>query len=290
MAIAASISLCHAAPFAVAIRATTLIGGTGQELVSLNLATGAMSTIGAISSTVGLISLAVGPGGELFAAGFSSDPLMNLYQVDLLTAAVTLVGPTGPEAIYDLDFQGNTLLGSNGTLLYSIQATTGIATVLSTTQRHTQGLAAIDANSAYVAYFPPLSDAALGKIDLATGSISHIGQIGASFGNVTGLDIGADGQLYALTAIGQLLRIDSGTGAGTLISQSDYLWYALAALPDNPTPEPATASLLILSSAIGLAGHRLRKSAGSQTEQPSLTPSRPTRPSGCLKHECGRPG
>ncbi|PYS64737.1 MAG: hypothetical protein DMF76_04175, partial [Acidobacteria bacterium] len=85
-------------------------GGAIGNLVTINLTTGAATTVGSVGFNAG--SLEFGPDGNLYAG--STDGAGNLYRIDKTNGAATLVGRTGFNNV-----TGLTLVNSTNTIQFS---------------------------------------------------------------------------------------------------------------------------------------------------------------------------
>lgn len=96
--------------------------------------TGFISTIGVTSPSVDGRGMAYDDAnGILYATGFDEDFVPNLYKVDTITAAATLIGPLGTVAdtiglAYDED--SDTLYANSDQGLFRVNTTTGAATFI----------------------------------------------------------------------------------------------------------------------------------------------------------------
>src|SRR5690349_17350672 len=80
---------------------------TDENLYQIDVTTGATTLLGSTGQF--MEGLALSPGGQLF--GTDSSGL--LYSINPLTGASTLIGDTGRGNVEGLDFNGNTLVGSD---------------------------------------------------------------------------------------------------------------------------------------------------------------------------------
>jgi len=116
--------------FAITLRTD----GTGLQLSSFNLETAAMTTIGNIPQ---LVALTTGKDAVLYGIGLDG----NFYSINKITAAATLIGATGlipansiQSSTYDSgtgNIYWSAVLSDNTSGLYSINATTGQAALVS---------------------------------------------------------------------------------------------------------------------------------------------------------------
>lgn len=121
-------------------------------------------------------------------------------------------------------------------------ATGGAAVIGSGSTFPFNGFAAIDATTAYVTYSD--SHASLGLLNHLNASVTTIGPMSSS--SLGGLDIASDGNLYGLRYEGEVMHINTSTGAATVIRNTGLGWLALAAIPDQSVPEPGTWMFLAL--------------------------------------------
>jgi len=142
--------------------------------------------------------------------------------VSSTTGVVTLVGPGAP----NMTALPNSLsFGPTGTLFAyqtasggffdSVNTSTGVASTIGPfpTGHSSSGDLAFAGGTLYLSTTDPVADTLM-KVDPVTGATVAIGPIG--FAHVFGL-VGSQGQLFGFTSAGQLLRINTTTGAGTVI-------------------------------------------------------------------------
>jgi carbonic anhydrase/acetyltransferase-like protein (isoleucine patch superfamily)/streptogramin lyase len=176
--------------------------------------------------------LAIAPDGELFGTNRTGD----LFRISTTTGSADLVGFTGVGAIIGLDFLGETLLASDGQqipMIWSIDTTTAESTHLVTVNRPIgmiRSLAVLDVNTVLVTadYNPNTGSACsdsgncLVEIDLTTGFATFVGDL-AIGAVVSGLDFGADGNLYGTDWLGGLWQIDpSDASRVNIVEQSSF--------------------------------------------------------------------
>jgi len=114
---------------------------SGNTLYTLNIATGALTSIGPLGFSIGgLWDLAFGPNGNLYASSNG-----NLYQVNTSTGAGTLIGSFGGglemQSIIAAD---GVLYGFEGNGMYTINLTNATATFVRDTPA---GLGNLDAEA-----------------------------------------------------------------------------------------------------------------------------------------------
>jgi hypothetical protein len=124
--------------------------GDNSTVYSFTETPGSGALIGSTGGVAGIDGLAFDPGDVLYALGQNANN--NLYTVNQLTGALTLVGATGvvgSNAVGGLAFLGNTLYGVINSSLYTINTTTGAATLIGAVGFNgVSGLGFLDADQA----------------------------------------------------------------------------------------------------------------------------------------------
>ena len=197
---------------------------SGGELISINLMTGEYLTIGLLGLSDDYEGLAAKPlTGELFAAGDSS---RRLYRIDSTTAAATLIGTmNGVASEFGLSFDGaGNLYLIDGNNLFEVNADTAETRLIST-GNYGDGLAWHQGMMYSIG-----EDNSLRSINVATGAITVIGNLGISTGAQAGLT-STGAQLVGLSESGgKLFTINVETGQGTEISTTSASIESLAAI------------------------------------------------------------
>jgi len=189
-----------------------------DHLYSIDAATGVATDLGrlAFGDAEGLAFA----GSTLYAVGGSTQELWNIT-----TPPGVLVGATGTrngiDAGLDFDNRSGTMYNLNGdqgtSSLYTINLATGAATLVGSNGVFGDGFAVGPTGSAY-AIDGIFTDSLYG-IDLLTGAASLIGNLGLGDISVQfGLTFGDDGALYGLDSNGNLYRLNTSTGAATLVA------------------------------------------------------------------------
>lgn len=155
-------------------------------------------------------------GNELYGVTFS-----NLVRISLSSGAVSPVGELGTSGINALaaDAAGNLYGASTGGQFYKINRTTGRASVVGPLGTLSSGdLAFNDAGQLYGTVRPTLfAPDSLARIDPATGRATVIGATGKT--DVFALKF--QGRvLYGLTGQGQVLTLNTSTGAATVVRET----------------------------------------------------------------------
>lgn len=184
------------------------------------------------------------------------DNISQLFQVDPVTTAATLIGPTGFAGVTDIAWDGSALYGIAGGNLIQINTATGAGTVVGPMSASGNALEAgpggvlylMGGNNFYsvnkvtgaatligamgagffsygdLAWDPASStmygsftNGNLGRIDISTGVASNIGPFG--FNPVWGLDF-CGAVMYGITAGGDLITVNQSSGAGTLVGNT----------------------------------------------------------------------
>jgi hypothetical protein len=201
------------------------------DLVIVNPATARVTVIGAfnVGATVTMTDLAFDSTGKLY--GISSSGGANLYSIDVLTGAATLISAPGTVPTFT----------EGGSLAF---------------------------NAAGVLYSSP-TNTQFGKYDPTTGAYTDIANpqprpVGGTGGSFSGMGFDATGTLYGMNlAVGgggrltHLVTLDPTTGAVTDVGPSITAIDAIAFQP-APVPEPGTLALLCGPVALGLF-NRLRR-------------------------------
>jgi streptogramin lyase len=208
------------------------INADSCQLLRVDAGTGAVAEVGAAGSTC-LDFLARSPADELFAITGDSD--LELVRVDSATAAVTPVGPlgvsvTGAQFVaMTFDPAGHLWATINSgaepcaseaaTCLYSLDPTTGAATLVGgSAVGPVTGLAA-DCSGLYAATF---TESVLYRVDGTSGALAEIGPTGV-MPAIQGMSFAPDGTLWALGAqVAEApfhsYRIDPATGTATEVA------------------------------------------------------------------------
>lgn len=212
--------LLVSALFCAAVAQAGLVGADNDtdELISINAATGAGSSIGAfgIANVIGLTYDT--KNNVLYGVNNGTDELLT---INPSTGAATAVGPYGVDAVGALayDSDTDTLYGSDlvGGELVTVNRSTGAVTsVGSFVNTAVISGMAYDSGSGTL-YGASLSTNELYSIDRATGVATSIGALG--FSGVSGLAFDPNsGTLYGVDGNSdQLVTINTATGAATAV-------------------------------------------------------------------------
>ena len=152
-------------------------------------------------------------GSTLYGVTFS-----QLLKIDVASGAITVVGSLGVGDMNALTFDknGNLYGAGNGGAFYTVNKATGAASNVGPMGFFSSGDLAFTADGTLYAAgtLDPFGPDSLIRIDLGTGKGTAVGSIG--FNLVFGLNVQGS-VLYGLTSAGQLLTINTSTGAGTLV-------------------------------------------------------------------------
>jgi hypothetical protein len=221
---------------------------TLSQFGTLNLQTGAFTEIGPDAFFQDLARLA---GGPLYAI----DNSQQLRIVNVANGSSAIVGPSG-NFIQGLAIrQDGTLFGLSHQNLYTIDKTTGAATLVGFMGKF-NGLFDAKFDNAGNLFLATTTGngSSLYSVDAATGLATLIGPIGFS---VPSLDV-ENGTLYGFTADDKIITFDTTSGAGTFVVQTNPLREVFGAAPATGVPEPATI-VLLSAGALGLMLHTCRR-------------------------------
>ena len=214
------------------VQATSLFTGeffacdASGDLLKVNTATGSTTRIGNMGAV--MTDIAFSPSGELFGVTFT-----DLYSIDPTTAASTLIGSLGINDSNALEFapDGRLFLASrNSTLLRIVDTATGATTVVGDMEVSSSGDLAFDLSSGdlflSVASVPNDN---LYQVDPNTAASTLVGSIG--FSNVFGIDFFFGSTLFGLTEFGELITINTTSGAGTFVANTDFVAFGASTAP-----------------------------------------------------------
>ncbi|MAG55901.1 MAG: hypothetical protein CMJ83_06390 [Planctomycetes bacterium] len=187
-----------------------------DNLYQIDLTTGMATSLGLVglNDAEGMASI----GSTIYAIGGTIDELW-----DITSPPGTMIGPTGPRNGVDAGLaydNGNGILYNlqgSGSLseLYTIDVTTGAATLVGTSTNFSDGLAIDLAGNAYGTDF--IFQDGLFSVDLTTGATTFIGPFNVGLVSLqAGASFDANGILWALASNGALYTIDVSTGTATL--------------------------------------------------------------------------
>lgn len=238
---------------------TVLVGSSNGTIAEVDTSTGVVSNA-FDAGNFNWFDIAVNNAGTAYV----NDKGGTLYSVDLGLQSVTLVGGHGA-FVNGLAFGGgNTLYGTGGGLLYTIDTSTGAASQVGSgvgSGFNSSGDIAFAGNNQL---FGTSTGGCGGgtdclySIDAITGAGSLVGAIGVQ--NVYGLAV-QGGVLFGLSSDDNIYKINTTTGAGSLATGYNVAGATNgAAVQPSTVPVPASLPLLLG----GLAGlvflRRRRKS------------------------------
>jgi len=264
-------SVLSATAQAGALYAATAAGAAG-ELYIINPTTGAtVQDIGPLNDATGanypITGLAFHPTtGVLFGSTGNKFPATaaRLVTINPATAQVTLVGlfnagnAGDPATMTDLAFDASGNLYGVGSIggpqLYSINLSTGQATVIGSTGLTSTTGGGLELSSAGVVYGTPTASR-YGTYDLGTGAYTNIANpakpVGGGYGALSyngsvlyGLNVGAGSPPPT-----HLVTINPPTGVVTDVAAS---LISLDAIAFQPVPEPGSIALVLGSVLLGL--------------------------------------
>ncbi len=208
----------HVCDLALACQARVLAHDT-ENLYDVRVPSGVTSLVGRLGTT--LTDVALTPGNRLYGINYTA-----LFDVDTATGATrqrsTL--PAGSYNAFDLAPDGTLYIGG-GRRISSIDVATGRLTAFANLPSPSSGDIAFVANRMLVTVTGAVDDD-LVEVDVATRVARRLGSIG--FPCVWGL-AAYGATLYGFNCEGYILGIDTATGAGTTITQTDVTFYGATA-------------------------------------------------------------
>jgi len=254
---------------------TIWVDDASNEIITVDAATGAVTQIGNAGGPAIFYDIAFNPSGALY--GVAADG--NLYAISTTNAAATRIGPLGTSALNGLVFstQG-TLYGSGGTSLYTIDTSTGAASLVgstgSTTLVSAGDLAFLNGTLYETVENPQAKYSALISVSTVNGAATLIGTM-VNDPNAYGL-VNAGGTLYMVDGK-QLYTVDPATAVASLVHSYDApglsgangAAYAGEAIPAIPEPSSGRALLigLLVVGAIACRRRYASRRAGSLRPQ-----------------------
>jgi hypothetical protein len=196
-----------------------------SKLYTLDLARGKATFIGEIVTEVSDIAFV---GSQLYGLDRDGDKT-RLVKIDLNSGDVTVIGDIG-NACAGLAYnrQRNTLYATTAKQLIAINLETGKGTPVVTVADKDYNCAevAFDADGkAYITLIGYNKKKLLASLNLETSKVHIIGNIG--FPNIASMEFvgdvlyGVTGNFFNLGKNGQLIRIDTTTGKGTLVTMTE---------------------------------------------------------------------
>jgi hypothetical protein len=200
-----------------------------SQLILIDLETGEYETIGSLGISDDYEGLAVSPTtGLMYAAGDSG---RGLYRIDKDTGEATLIGTMSDvDTEYGLSFDGvGNLYLIDGGQLFQVNVDTA-ATSLINTGDYGDALAWYQG-----AMYSIDSSDVLRRIDLTTGDITIVGNLGIDVNSQSGLTAVGDRLIGLSESGGQLFSIDVQTGAATAVSTTNTDLESLASFTATTT-------------------------------------------------------
>lgn len=203
------------------------VSGQLSNLYTLDLSTGKATLVGAITSEVADIAFV---GSHLYGLHLKDGgQTMQLIEIDPVTGRTTVVGDIGAYAVgLAYNSQCDVLYATTAKQLVAINLETGASKPIATVanQDYNCGEVAFDRHyKAYITLIGYERRKLLATCNLDTGKVTTIGDIG--FPNLASMEFyddvlyGVTGSFFGLGDDGQLLRIDTTTGAGTLVTMTN---------------------------------------------------------------------
>ena len=203
------------------------VSGQLSNLYTLDISTGKATFIGAIATEVVDLTFV---GSKLYGLDQTKPGQTTLFlEINPITGEPSVIGDVGFVVIgLAYNRQRNTLYASTAKQLIAINPETGTGTPAVTikAREHNCGEIAFAADgTAYITLIGYDRKKLLATCDFDTGKVNIIGNIG--FPALTSMEFvgdvlyGVTGNFFNLGKDGQLIRIDTNTGAGTLVTMTE---------------------------------------------------------------------
>jgi 6-phosphogluconolactonase (cycloisomerase 2 family) len=207
----------------------TFGGSSSVSMYTVNITTGALTSVGTIAAGTGPNSVAVDPTGKFaYVANFGSNDV-SMYTIDATTGALasmgTIAAGTQPVSFVE-DPVGNFVyvanFGSNDISMYTINASTGALTSIGTISAGVAPISVVVDPSGKFAYAVNFNsnDVSMYTINATTGALTSTGTIAAGM-SPTSIAVHPSGKFAYVTNSASndvsIYSIDAATGALTLI-------------------------------------------------------------------------
>ena len=200
------------------------VAGKVCNLYTLNIQTGQADLIGSIATDVYDLAFV---GSQLYGLR-RNNKTTQLVQIDRATGKAVAVGDIGFDVVgLAYNSQRETLYASAAKQLIAIDLKTGKGKPVITVSKDKRGCGEVAFNSsgkAYITLIGTDKKKQLASCDLDSGKVNVIGNIGfpdlASMEFIEDVLYGVTGNFFNLGKDGQLLRIDTKTGKGTVVTKT----------------------------------------------------------------------
>jgi hypothetical protein len=236
-AISVAFAICS---YASSAKATLIYVSTfDRGVTTIDTTTQVTTRIGNTGNII-LLDIAFSPGGTLFGVD-----IRNLYTIDVNTIdvatgllATTLVGSLGVTNVNALGFDSaGVLYGAQGNTLFTINTSTGAASPVGTGAFSSAGDLDFFGNTLFLSStVPPPST--LVSLDPATAAAT-LPTSPVGFRNVLGIATDSvSSTLFGVTQDGEVLNLNTATGGGTLLFDTQLTNVLGAAIIPIPGPLP----------------------------------------------------
>ncbi len=200
----------------------TLDPDTGQQLNSVSV-TGHEALFGGLGADANLLAL-------YSIDGFNDANPDRLFRIDPVFGTGNVVGPTNENWNFlcvDVHPETGVIYAIRDSALYTLDATTGAATLIKNLTAPTlDQLTSLAINHQGEAYGTDIGNTGLFKIDLATGAMTHVGDIGQSGNWYNDLAFDSTGRLLAARFQGGVYEVNLATHSETFAFNGNYVGLA----------------------------------------------------------------